>query len=234
MQGSVIKILVFRPARILVPNNPKLVRAAAGVMVFVSMSLLLTGCMTSKLWEGEMIESFHEPASPDRLALFQWVDGGSRGIIVQYDELSPWRSSARRRTFFLRENVDRIDRRRKPNFVDDASAAAITKSAEPIPIVAYTNLMPATVSAGSNHGFLCAVRFGDGEDHSFTIVRSNGATEGPYHLPGYRGATGNLRLAGFTPVTITADATIIIGVAAWFYLYALAQSGGGVIWPSCR
>src|SRR3954447_11918684 len=51
-------------------------RAAVAALVMVSAPLLLTGCMTSRLWEGEMIESFHEPAAPDGLALFQSDHGG--------------------------------------------------------------------------------------------------------------------------------------------------------------
>jgi hypothetical protein len=227
--GALVAAGVFLVRRRSIMYHPtwrRLIRAAASAIVLTAAPLLLTGCMTYKLWDGEMIESFHEPASPDRLALFQPTN--SMEIIVQYDELSPWWDSVRQRTYLLHQNDERIEERKKPIFAD----AVVTNGAVPIPIVAQTNGMP-KVSASSGVDFPYAVRLAEGNE--FTIVRANGVTEGPFHLPGYRGATGNLRLIGFTPVTITADATIVAGVAGYFCLYGLAQSGGaGVFYPRCK
>jgi hypothetical protein len=227
--GALVAALVFLVSRRSVLERPawrRLIRAGASAIVLIAAPLLLTGCMTYKLWDGEMIESFHEPASPDRLALLQPTN--STDIIVQYDELSPWWDSIRRRTYFLHQNEERIEGRKKPVFAD----AAVTNGAVPIPIVAQINGMQ-KVSTASGLGFPYAVRLAEGNE--FTIMRAGGLTEGPFHLPGYRGATGNLRLIGFTPVTITADATIVAGVAGYFCLYGLAQSGGaGVFYPRCK
>jgi rhomboid family GlyGly-CTERM serine protease len=226
--GALVASLVFLVRKHSLLGRPRprrLIRAAASTIAIAAAPLVLTGCMTYKLWDGEMIESFHEPASPDGLALLQPTN--SMDIIVQYDELSPWRNTVRRRTYFLHQNEERIQERKKPIFAD----AAVTNGAAPIPIVAQTNGMP-KVSAASGLASPHAVRLAEGNE--FTIVRANGLIEGPFHLPGYRGATGNLRLIGFTPVTVTADATIVVGVAGYIYLCALAQSGGGPLWPCCH
>lgn len=181
--------------------------------------------MTYNLWDGEMIESFHQAALPSNLALFQPTN--STDIIVQYDELSPWWDSVRRRTYYLDENEQRIQGRKKPVFV----SATVTNQALPIPIVTDANFT-LNGAASSTERLPCAIRYG--EENVFTIAYANGTTEGPYHLPGYRGMTGNMKLAGFTPVTVTADASVIIGIAAWIYLSAWAQSGAPLFWPTCK
>jgi len=59
------------------------------------------GCMTSALWKDELIESYHEPSSPNQLALF-CAPGGSN-VLVRYDELSPWRDTPHPRVYCLKQ-----------------------------------------------------------------------------------------------------------------------------------
>src|SRR5712664_2536759 len=97
--------------------------------ILASLALLSTsGCMTHALWSGELAESFHEPSSPNQMALYETPDRCE--VLVQYDELSPWKGSAQRRAYLMRENSARIESRKKPRFV--ALTAANGLSAIPL------------------------------------------------------------------------------------------------------
>ena len=60
-------------------------------LLFGIIPLFLNGCMTHRLWTGEMAEDFYEPSAPNRLILFAAPD--QRAILAEYDELSPWMSA---------------------------------------------------------------------------------------------------------------------------------------------
>ena len=175
--------------------------------------------MTNSLWTGELVETFHEPAFPNRLALFEAF--GKHEVIVQYDGLSPWTDSVERRTYFLRENAGRIAERKKPRF----AASNATNKAVAIPIFHGSDLAAHRESINGT----CASTSSEG--NSFTIFQMNRPPDGPYYLPAYRGS-GTLKLVALTPITVTLDASIVGGVVAYWILYGLASSGHGVIYQS--
>ena len=198
--------------------TPKCVTPNCGQRIILTLVLIcaaqfLTGCMTHGLWSGELVESFHEPSVPSNLALFGSF--GTKEIIVQYDESSPWRDRVTRRTYLLQENWRLIQARRKPRF----APATITTNAAPIPI--FSGIDAAANSAASNAIFAVAPTPGN----LFTIFRTGADPDGPYQLPGYRGPTGNLKLIALTPLAVTADASIVGGVAGYWFLSGVARSG---------
>src|SRR5216684_8393092 len=77
--------------------------------------LLLNGCMTHRLWTGEMAQDFYEPSAPNRLVLLATPAKGD--TLAEYDELSPWTDHPRRRAYFVNENLGRIKALKKPRFV---------------------------------------------------------------------------------------------------------------------
>ena len=235
--GAVMALLVFamKVARTLVSQWPKTGQAigAGGplhavsphcrrgiflTLVWICAARLLTGCMTHGLWSGQLVESFHEPSLPNNLALFEAA--GCKEIIVQYDELSPWRDRVTMRTYLLHENCPRIQARHKPHFVP----ATITTNATAIPMFPSIDAV-ANLSA-TNAIFAVAPTPGN----FFTVFRTGANPDGPYQLPGYRGPTGNLKLIGLTPLAVTADASIVGGVLGYWILSGLARSGTSMSW----
>jgi hypothetical protein len=191
----------------------------ASPQILSALALLGTsGCMTHALWSGEAAESFHEPSSPNRMALYEAPN--RREVLVRYDELSPWSDSPRPRAYLLRENSARIQSQRKPRFV----ALSATNGFSPIPLL-YENRVTSIV--GNAFGSYATTST---NGNQFTIVRINGQAQSCYELPTYRGATGNLKLVLLTPVTLVVDAGIVGGVAGYIFLAAVAHSGSGIIY----
>jgi len=175
------------------------------------------GCMTHALWTGELASSLHEPSTPDNLALFEAPK--RHDILVQYDELSPWSDSPHRRAYYLRKNIPRIEARKKPWFVDPAVASRLS----PIPLHYEPLLMTNQSDTGA------AFTTASVSNHWFTIAVAHQPVEGPFPLPNYTGATGNLKLAALTPITFGIDSSIVGGVLGFLYLEY--RSGGPLEWP---
>jgi hypothetical protein len=172
------------------------------------------GCMTHALWTGELASSLHEPSTPDNLALFEAPK--RHDILVQYDELSPWSDSPRRRAYYLRKNISRIEARKEPKFVNPAIASHLS----PIPLryepLWMTNQWATFTTASVSN-------------HWFTVASAHEPVEGPFPLPNYTGATGNLKLVALTPCTVTIDGSIVGSVLAFFYWEY--RSGAPLGWP---
>lgn len=186
----------------------KLCRACLWVCLAIC-ALVSNGCMTSALWRGELIESFHEPSTPNDLALYDAPE--KKDVLVRYTELTPWSDTPRPRAYYLLRNADRIEERKRPHFV----AACSTKG-----------LAPLRTDAGSSPGEFASANWtmASTKGNQFTIYRNGGATEVSSSLPAYRGASGNLRLALLTPATVLVDTSIIGGVLGYICLCAYAGS----------
>jgi len=176
--------------------------------------------MTHALWTGELVETFHEPSFPNHLALFEASE--KQDVIVQYDELSPWRDSERRRTYFLRENLNRLQTRKAPRFAE----ANATNHSTPIPVLIDPD---STADHQPSPGSYATTTI---DGNAFTIYRTNAPPDGPYRLPAYRTATGDLKIVLLTPVTVTLDASLVGGFVAYWIIYGLASAGHGVIYQS--
>jgi hypothetical protein len=174
--------------------------------------------MTHALWTCELAESFHEPSSPNRLALYDAPD--RREVLVQYDELSPWSDSPRPRAYFVREGCARVGSDKKPRFV----ALTVANGLSPIPLCNKHQVASTVESASGTYAVTST------NNNLFTIVRTKGHAQCSFELPRYRGATGDLKLVLLTPVTLVLDASIVGGVAGYWCLAAAAASGSGTLY----
>ena len=59
-------------------------RALFQLSLLAVLSSVVTGCVTSALWEEGRFARFHEPAAPPNLRLFESAQ--NQDILVQYDE----------------------------------------------------------------------------------------------------------------------------------------------------
>ena len=133
--------------------------------------LFLNGCMTHRLWTGEMAEDFYEPSAPNRLILFAAPD--QRAILAEYDEVSPWRDNPRRRAYFVKENSQKIEALKKPRFVSLSSTNGLS------PIPQYNSSVVVTNLAGA--AAVYAITFTN--ENRFKILSANGQYAGSFELP---------------------------------------------------
>jgi len=182
--------------------------------------LSCNGCMTYTLWKGDLVEDSHQPSNQKPLAFYDAPE--RRDVLVRYDELSPWNDHPRPRAYFLNENERRIKSSKTPRFV----ALSAANGRRPIPV--YREPGPSSEAASLPGA--CAIVADNG--CSFTLVQTNGEVAGPFSLPVYKGAAGNLKLFLLMPATVAVDATIAGGIAG--LIYASSKAGLPVPYiPSC-
>jgi hypothetical protein len=177
-------------------------RACAWLLPAIA-GLISNGCTTSALWRGDLVESYHEPSGPNQTAFF--VDQKKQDVLVRYVELTPWGDKPRVRAYYVRQNADRLQERRRPRFERPAAANRL----EPLPLyigAARPDVPPQMWVVASEKG------------NEFTIYRDKGPPEGPYELPVYRGKSGNFKLALMTPATVAVDTSIVGGILAYVWL----------------
>ena len=95
---------------------------AQRVVGFLVLSVLVSGCetardysVTHKVWSYEEWRHFAGPAPEPHLALFETANRND--ILVQYDEMSDTSGRIRRRAYLLYPNLERIQEKRRPEFV---------------------------------------------------------------------------------------------------------------------
>jgi hypothetical protein len=169
-----------------------------------------SGCATHALWTKADFSDFNQPAQNVNLRLF--ADGSRDDLVVVYDEYSERHDSTRTRAYLLRENQTRIEQQRSPLFAKTNSFSAL----QPVPVFLTTN----AISAASPPFFAVLST----NSQSFTLC-SNGHVTGPYALPVYNDGKGQMERIALTPLTATADLTIVGGVLGYYYVVALCQSG---------
>jgi hypothetical protein len=157
----------------------------------------LAGCATSKLWEADHFARFGEPAPEANLRLFR--SNENREVLVEYDELAPWKGDIRRRAYFLYENDARVRALKKPRFLIRSATGGL----EPIPVL----LQPQTETEPVAQ--LYAVVSTNG--HKFTLFAPGDRPGTAYDLPTYRTSSGRLTQVLLTPPALVADATIVGG-----------------------
>ena len=165
-----------------------------------------SGCATKALWDNSSMEAWNEPANDANVHLY---DGGKRNdMLVVYQEYSERTGKQHTRAYWLNENQRRLDECHMPDFVSTNYALHLL----PVPVF---NARPERVdfSAGS-YALLGA------NQQSFTLY-SEGGQIVSHDLPVYNDGKGKLEKAALTPVTVTADLTIIGGVLGYFYLAEL-------------
>lgn len=185
---------------------PRLKRSVyPGLMLVLGVSL--SGCATRALWEEGRFARFHEPATPAHVQLFGSKHKGD--VLVAYDEAREGDDSVRRRAYWLRENQERVQARKKPKFVRPERNGGLI---EIHPVTAPPN--------GVGEPERCAVVSTNGQ--GFTLY-TEGKSAGVYELPVYADASGRVKQVALTPIAVAADATIVGG-----YLLVMVWAGGGL------
>jgi hypothetical protein len=177
----------------------------------IALTLLPGGCATSALWDGDRFARFHEPATSPNLRLAYCVS--AQDVLVQYDEACDEKTSSQRRAYFLYGNRQRIEARRKPRFVQPSKAVGL------VPIRVLESPCADGAPAVANLHAVVSTN-----NQPFTLY-TNEVSLGSFDLPVYADASGRTKQVLLTPITVTADLTIVGG-----YLFLLAWSTGQLYW----
>jgi hypothetical protein len=180
----------------------------------VAAQTLLSGCATPALWEEGRFARYHEPASPVRLQLGYCER--KKDVLVVYDESREDSDAILRRAFWLEQNRERLEQRRKPSFVSATAFPELT----PVPV--YDQLPGFSAASGSG---LYAV-ISTNRNELVLYSRSHGGTapawgSRSYSFPVYRDASGRVKQVMLTPAAVTVDLTIGAGVVAYAALPGL-------------
>ena len=174
---------------------------------------LATGCATHQLWTNEQLEACRQPADKLNLQLFQ--SSPATNLLVVYDEIAERNEAVRTRAYWLNENENLIRQNKRPHFVNVKSSDHL--AAVPVfcrPLSSGAKLPDLYAVAGTNK-------------QSFTLYRA-GAAVALYDLPVYNDGKGRVERIALTPITVTADATVIGGVIG--YMFLVDYAGGSVDW----
>jgi hypothetical protein len=168
--------------------------------------VLASGCVTHKLWSEKTMDEWNEPAASPNLRLFR--DARKDDYLVMYDEYSGRHYTTQARAFFLHQNLKPLAQHYRPHFV----STNLTCHLPPVPLLSSvtTNAPELFYAVATNGG-------------NFTLL-SNGRESGSYPLPSYNDGIGRMERIAWTPLTVTADLTVVGGVLALICWDALAES----------
>ncbi len=192
-----------------------------GFVLAVCLPLLSTGCdtmrdssMTGRLWDAGGVNRCLPAPKPS--AKLYWI-ADRQDVLVTYDELREKNDSIRRRAFFFKPNLRRLEDRKKPRFVEPAKIVEL--SLAQIPEVGSTNASPQDT---------IWVKLSD-DGQEFTLFWS-GTDLGPYALPVYLDRGSETKRFLMAPLTATGDFIVVVVavavVAGVIFAYAYAGSGG--------
>src|SRR2546427_726401 len=171
-----------------------------GTVLAACLPFLSTGCdtvrdssMTGRLWDAGGVNRCLPAPKPN--AKLYWT-ADHKDLLVTYDELREKTDSIRRRAFFFKPNVRRLEDRKKPRFVEPAKIVEL--SLVQILEVGSTNALPQET--------ILAKLSDDGQE--FTLFWS-GTELGPYALPVYLDRGSETKRFLLTP--LTAAGGLIVG-----------------------
>jgi hypothetical protein len=185
----------------------------------------LTGCedlggnsLTGKLWS-DMAANHNGPAPDPNLKISQTRD--RKDFLVQYDEVRDRDSSAKRRAYWLFASKRRLEKGKKPHFVNPRQANGLQA------VLVETNSVPDAVedSAARPGAVLLS-------DHRHFTLVADGGEVGTFCLPVYADRTSRAELVALTPVTVLGDTAVVVGAVAavvgLVYLSAWASNNDNV------
>jgi hypothetical protein len=187
--------------------------------ILAMQAVLLTGCVTAKVWTPHNFAGFHEPANPANVQLF--YSSQIQDVLVEYDEKVGNKGATRRRAYWLEQNQAIEGTEKRPHFVSPKEVeglpsipvAASIKDAAPSP-----NIGLFALTTNSFAFQLCGTSENqDDRTLAKTIL-------GEHELPAYYDSAGRRRKIMLTPPAVVADLSIIAGIAALIAAYAYAQS----------
>jgi hypothetical protein len=184
-----------------------------GLRLLLLLPVLAGGCVTHKLWSEKTMDEWNEPAPNPNLRLFH--DVRQDDFLVVYDEYTGRHSITNTRAFFLNQNLRPLDEHARPHFVGTNLASRLS----PVPVFAsVTTNAPGSYYVVTTNG------------GNFTVF-SNRQESGSYPLPCYNDGIGRMERTAWTPLTVTADLTIVGGVLALICWEGLAQSNASFSVP---
>jgi len=176
------------------------------VLLLLFLPMLASGCVTHKLWSEKSMDEWNEPAANPNVRLFR--DARCDDFLVVYDEYANRLCTTNVRAFFLYQNLKPLEEHLRPHFV----STNLTRDLPPVPVfsMAMTN-PPDWFYAVTTNGA------------HFTLF-SGGRKSGSYPLPFYNDGVGRMERIAWTPLTVTADLTIVGGVLVIICWDILAES----------
>jgi hypothetical protein len=203
-------------------------KALCNFVVLPIQALLLTGCVTAKVWQPHNFAGFHEPANPANVQLF--YSSQHQDVLVEYDEKVGHKGATQRRAYWLEQNQAKEGKEDRPHFVSLKEAEDL----QPIPVgasIEKAELFPGIgIFATTTNSFDFQL-YGIGENQNNGFL-TNVTILGDHELPAYYDSAGRRRKIMLTPPAVLADASIVAGIAAIIAAYGYAQSGGS--WsPHC-
>jgi hypothetical protein len=177
-----------------------------GLRLLLLLPMLASGCVTHKLWSEKTMDEWNGPASDPKLRLYH--DARQDDFLVVYDEYSGRHYTTNTRAFFLNQNLKPLEEHNRPHFV----SANLAGGLPPVPVFASatTNVSEPFFAVTTNGG-------------NFTLF-SDRRKSGSYPLPFYNDGVGRMERTAWTPLTVTADLTIVGGFLALICWEGLAQS----------
>ncbi len=175
--------------------------------LWLLLPLLTSGCVTHKLWTESKLDEWDEPAASPNLHLFR--DDNRDDFLVVYDEYSDRHYTTKARAFFLNQNQKPLRQHRRPDFANINCSHRL----KPMPVSspdADQSTRPVFWVTTTNGG-------------NFAIYHGS-RDLGSYSLPFYNDGDGRMERIAWTPLTVTADLTIIGGVVVIICWDGLAQS----------
>jgi hypothetical protein len=171
-----------------------------------------SGCATKALWNNGRMEAVKEPASYVNLRLFDAKR--QNDLLVVYDEYSERSDKIRTRAYWLNENQARVNQRLAPNFV----SPGLSRNFPSLPVF----YEPVSSEANLTQTLYAIVAT---NQQSFALYSGNREIDS-YDLPFYNDGKGRVEKIALTPIAVTADLTIVGGIIGYWYLEAVAESGG--------
>lgn len=184
--------------------------ALCNLVVLIVQAVLLSGCVTAKVWEPHQFARFHEPADPANLQLF--YSNERRDILVRYDEIIDTSGKIKHRAYWLDQNRTKEGTEKRPSFVSIKQVYEL----QPIPLVASIENAGLPVGIG-----LCAVStngvnfslYGT-QDKNHLAPSATATLIGEFELPAYYDALGPVKQVLRTPPALVADTAIAAGIVA--------------------
>jgi hypothetical protein len=187
--------------------------SAKFVTRFVLPLLLISasGCATKALWNNENLEACKEPAGNLNLRLF---DAKKKNhLLVVYNEYSERSDGVHTRAYWLNQNQAREDQRRSPHF----ASTNLMRRLPPVPVFFST--------PGETNRTFAQYAVVETNRQSLTLYSTEGEIS-RHDLPTYNDGKGRVEKIAMTPISVTADLTIVAGILGYMYLESIGESGG--------
>jgi hypothetical protein len=192
-------------------------------LMLTILAMLLTGCVTAKVWQPHNFAGFHEPAEPANIQLF--YSSQTQDVLVEYDERVGNTAATKRRAYWLDQNLTKEGRETRPRFVSLDRGQGLQR----IPVFESKEKADSSPTIGlfavstNSLGFQL---YGMSENQNNGFL-ATATLLGDHELPAYYDDSGRRRKIMLTPPALVADLSIIGGCAALIAAYAYAQSAVG-------